>query len=115
MNLVVLATLGFLACDFYIYVLIHWIRQTRRKTANRSIVEDQANDFECGGPKRPIPIRPGRSEERQDRLRVQSEKPASAGMRSRSNSLGCRDCERNAYESIARSWNPARKSKSINN
>ena len=49
MNLIVLATLCFLACDFYIYVLIHWIREARRKIAKRSIVEGNANDCQYVG------------------------------------------------------------------
>jgi len=34
MNVIVLATFCFLACDFCIYGLIHWVREKRRKHAS---------------------------------------------------------------------------------
>ena len=109
MNLIVLATLCFLACEFYIYVLIHWIRETGRKTSTRSSVEDHSDDFEHSAPRRPVTISAGRSTRRQGRFAGRLAPRAGVAGRSSSGSVGCAECERQAYEAIAKSWSLGRK------
>lgn len=51
MTFIVLTAIGFLACAFYVYVLFHWMRDTKSKRTTRSAAEEQA-DEKCD-PKRP--------------------------------------------------------------
>jgi hypothetical protein len=44
MTLFVLAAICFLACSFYVYVLIHWSQETKRLTTTRSAAESQADE-----------------------------------------------------------------------
>ena len=109
MTPIVLTALGLLACGFYVYVLIHWILERQQKTSTRSTFEDQANEKALSGPKRPFISGSRKGTRRHDRFTARLQSPASVAMRSRSNSLGCHECERNAYEVIARSWSLHRK------
>ncbi len=51
MTLIVLTAICFLACALYVYVLIHWMRDTKRKRATQSVGENKAD--ENREPKRP--------------------------------------------------------------
>jgi len=87
MTVIVLTAICLLACAFYVYVLIHWIRETKRETTIRSAAEIQANEnYE---PKRLINI--------------------GAATRARSSGPCCHECEREVYEAIVRSWSMGRK------
>ena len=44
MALVVLATVCFLACVFLLFVLFEWTRDSKRKTTNRTAVNDSAGE-----------------------------------------------------------------------
>jgi hypothetical protein len=57
MTLIVLATICLLACAFYVYVLIHWSRDTKRKTTTHSAAENQAD--EDGERRRPYVVGSG--------------------------------------------------------
>jgi len=44
MTVIVLAAVGFLACAFFLFVLIQWTRGTKRKTTTRTAVDDAAGE-----------------------------------------------------------------------
>jgi len=83
----VLIVLAGVASVFYVYVLIHWIRDAKRKTTTRSASEIQANEnYE---PKRLIIIGSRKSAERSNRSTARSRQPASPAMRARSSGCCC--------------------------
>jgi len=43
-TLIVLTAICLLACVFHVYVLIHWIRETKREPTTRSAGENQTNE-----------------------------------------------------------------------
>ena len=102
MTVIVLTAICLLACAFYVYVLIHWIRETKREPTTRSAAENQTNE-NCER-KRPHTIGSRRLTGRDGRFTARSLRPASVAMRSRGSGLGCPECERNVYGLIARSW-----------
>jgi hypothetical protein len=95
------------ACVFYVYVLIHWIRDAKRKITTCSAAEIQAN--ENHKPKRLINIGSWKSAERPSRFAARSLRPTDPAMRAHSSGPYCHECERNVYEAIARSWSMGRK------
>jgi hypothetical protein len=107
MTLIVLATICFLACAFYVYVLFHWMRDTNRKRTTRYVAEDQAD--EKRDPKRPHIVGFRGSAGSDGRFAARSLRPASTAGRSRGSGPGGYECERNAYETIARSLSLGRK------
>jgi len=105
MSLFVLTAIGFLACGFYVYVLIHWMQETLRKRTTGSAAEDRQNRE----PQGLHIVGSGRATGRQDRFAARSVRPASVALRSSGSGFGCQECERNVYETIARSWNLGRR------
>jgi len=107
MTVIVLTAICLLACAFYVYVLIHWIRETKRETTIRSAAEIQANEnYE---PRRLINIGSWKSAERPSRFAARSPRPTGAATRARSSGPCCHECEREVYEAIVRSWSMGRK------
>jgi hypothetical protein len=107
MTLIVLATICLLACAFYVYVLIHWSRDTKRKTTTHSAAENQAG--EDGERRRPHVVGSRRAAGGDGRFAARSMLPASLAERSRGSAPGGHERERNAYETIARSLNLGRR------
>jgi hypothetical protein len=44
MALIVLVTICFLACVFLLFVLVQWMRDTKRKTTTRSAVDSEVGE-----------------------------------------------------------------------
>jgi hypothetical protein len=101
MTLIVLTTICLLSCAFYVYVMIHWIRETRRKRTIGPAASERAK--ESREPKHLLSIASGRASGRRDRFAARSQHPASVAMGSRGSNVRLWECERNAYETIARS------------
>jgi len=103
MTLIVLATICLPACAFYVYVLIHWSRDTKRKTTTHSAAENQAD--EDGERRRPYVVGSRRAAGGDGRFAARSMRPASLAERSRGCRPGCHESEWKVHEMIARSWN----------
>jgi len=85
MALIVLTTICFFACVFFLFTLVHWMRDTKRKTTIRSI------------PKTPGSSRPRVGTSRRTVTRHDDSSP------------GCVECERNAYARIARALSASKR------
>ena len=107
MSLIVLTAICFLACAFYVYVLIHWMRDTKRKKATHSAGENLAD--ENREPKRPHIIGSRRAPESHGRFAARSLRHASMAGRARGSAPACHQVEHNAYETIARAWSSGRR------
>jgi len=107
MILIVLAAVGFLACAFYLFVLFQWTRDTRRKTTTRTAVDDAAG--ESSEKKRPQVVGSRRAVEKRDRFSGRSRWIQSGRGRARDCRPGCNECERVAYEKVARSLRSAKR------
>ena len=103
MTLIVLAAICLLACAFYVYVLIHWSRDTKRKATTHSAAEKQA-DVD-GERRRPHVVGARRAAGGDGRFAAKSMRPASLAERSRGCRPGCHEYEWKVHEMIARSWN----------
>jgi uncharacterized membrane protein YccC len=101
MTLIVLATICLLACAFLLFVLFQWTRDTKRKTTARTAVDDAAG--EASEEKRPRIVASRRTSEKQNRLSRMSRFVPSKREQSRGCGPGCNECERTAYEKVARS------------
>src|ERR1700682_5134942 len=99
MALIALITICFLACVFLLFVLYQWTRDAKRKTATRSAIDSEAGDTR--GKKHPHIVGSPRAEERGDRSKVTSDPRNDRTARDRG--PRCNECERTAYERIARS------------
>src|SRR6266850_1960234 len=100
MALVVLATVCFLACVFLLFVLFEWTRDSKRKTTNRTAVNDSAGETD---EKKLQIVSPRRSIAKGDRFSRSSRWVQGMGERSRNCGPGSSECERTAYEKVARS------------
>jgi hypothetical protein len=98
MTVIVLAAVGFLACAFYLFVLFQWTRDTKRKTTT---VDDAAG--ETSEKKRPRIVASRGSSEERNRFPGKSRFVPSKRGQSRGCGPGCNECERIAYEKVARS------------
>jgi hypothetical protein len=107
MTLIVLATVCFLASVFLLFVLFQWTKDSKRKTTTRTAVGDAAGETE--EKKRLRIVSPRRNIEKQDRFSGSSRWVQSMGGRSRSCGSGCSECERTAYEKVARSLRSGKK------
>jgi hypothetical protein len=108
MTLIVLATICFLACVFLLFVLVQWMRDGNRKTKTRPVVDSEAG--ETRDTKHPHIVGARRAVERHDRFKVRSH-----GVTAVTERLGGRESaygerERMAYERIARSFKPGKRS-----
>ncbi len=107
MTLIILETISFLACAFYVYVLFHWMRDTKRKRTIHSTAENQAEEkFEQ---KRLHILGSSRAAGSEGRFAAGSLRPASMAERSRGSGPCGHERERNVYETIARSLSLGRR------
>ncbi len=98
MTVIVLAAVGFLACAFYLFVLFQWTRDTKRKVTR---VGDATGDTSEN--KRPQVVGSQRTVEKRDPSAERSRRFQRMRGRSRGCGPGCNECERIAYEKVARS------------
>jgi hypothetical protein len=102
MALIVLVIICFLASVFLLFVLVQWMRDTKRKTTTRAAVDSEVG--ETRETKHPHIVGSRRAGERRDRSKVRSHGVAAAAEGSDGRGLRCNECERIAYERIARSF-----------
>jgi hypothetical protein len=102
MALIVLATIGFLACVSLVFVLDQWMRDTKRKAKTHPNVD--SNVGETDEQKRPHVVASQRAVERRDRSKCAAHRMSRISRRSSARESGYSECERMAYERIARSW-----------
>jgi hypothetical protein len=101
MVLMVLATICFFACAFYLYVLSQWTRDKEHKSTTRPAADNEAGTqsekklIEIVGSRKPA--------EGRDRGKVRSHQALSGRERWRRRDPACDECERIAYEKIAAS------------
>jgi len=101
MTIIVLAAVGFLACAFFLFVLFQRTRDTKRKTTARTAVDDATGETSEKKPPQIAAFR--RTSEKQNRLSRMSRFVPSKRGQSRGCGPGCNECERTAYEKVARS------------
>jgi len=99
MTQIVLAAICLLACVFLLFVLFQWTRDTKRKTTTRTGVGDAAGGT---SEKTRLEVAARASTEKHDRSSGRSRWAQSRSSRSRGCGLGCNECERAAYEKVAR-------------
>jgi hypothetical protein len=104
MTLIVLAAICFLACAFFLFVLFQWTLDTKRKPTT---VDDAVG--ETDGKKRLQIDSPRRNIEKQDRFSGSLGEIQGTGGKSRDCGPGCSECERTAYEKVARSLRSGKK------
>ena len=102
MALIVLAIIGFLACVFLVFVLDQWMRGTKRKAKTHRNVG--SNVGETDEQKRPHVVGSQRAVEGRDRSKSAAHRMSRILSRSSAREFGYNECERMAYERIARSW-----------
>jgi hypothetical protein len=105
--LIVLTTICFLACVFLLFVLVQWMRDTKRKTTTRPAVDSEVD--ETREAKHPHVVGFRRTVERRDRFNVRSNRVAAATEPPGGCESGYDECERMAYERIARSFKPRKR------
>jgi len=106
MTLIVLATICFLACVFL--VLVQWMRDGKRKTTARPTADSEVS--ETRETKHPHIVGTRRIVERLDRFRVRSHGVTAATERPGGRESWYDERERMAYERIARSFKPGKRS-----
>jgi hypothetical protein len=104
-TLIVLTAICVLACAFYVYALSHWMPDTKDKRTTRPAAESQADEKQ----KPPLVMDSSRARGTDALFAARSQRPTINAGRSRGSRFGCPECERNAYEAIARSWSKNRK------
>jgi hypothetical protein len=102
MALIVLATICLLACFFLLFVLVQWMRDTKRKTTNRPVIDNKA--VEKNEENRPHAIGSHREVERRDRSKVAARRMSIVTKGSKFSDSWNDERERIAYERIARSF-----------
>jgi cytoskeletal protein RodZ len=100
MTLIVLAAICLMACVFFLFVLMQWTRDANRKTITRTAVDDAAG--RTNEEKLHI-VSPRRNIEKPDSSSGSSRWVHGMGGRSCGCGPGCSECERTAYEKVARS------------
>ena len=100
MTLIVLAAICLLACGFFLFVLVQWTRDASPKTITRTAVDDAAGRT---NEKKLQIVSPRRNIEEPGSSSGNSRWVQGTGGRSRGCGPGCRECERTAYEKVARS------------
>jgi len=107
MALIVLATICFLAYVFLLFVLVQWMRDTKRKTTTRPAVDSEVG--ETRETEHPHTVGSRRTVERPDRFEGRLHRVAAAAERSSGRESGCNESERIAYEKIVRSFKPGKR------
>src|ERR1700747_846567 len=107
MTLIVFVAFCLLACAFLLFVLFQWTRDTKRKTTPRTTVDDAAGG--SSGKTRPQAAARA-STEKHDRFSGRSRWAQSRSSQSRGCGPGCNECERTAYEKVARSLRSSKRS-----
>jgi ABC-type nickel/cobalt efflux system permease component RcnA len=100
MALIVLAIIGLLACVFLVFVLVQWMRDTKRKTKTHSNAD--SNVGETHEQKQPHVVGSLRAGERRDPFKSAAYRMSRISRRSSTRKSGY--SERMAYERITRSW-----------
>ena len=108
MALIVLTTICLLACVFLLFVLYQWMRDTKRKTTTRPAVDNEVD--ETHETKHPHILRARKAVERGDRSGVRSHRADAATEPLGGRESGYDERERIAYERIARSFKPGKRS-----
>ena len=108
MVLIVLIMICLLACVFLLFVLYQWMRDAKPKTKTRPVVDNEVD--ETRETKHPHIVGTGRTVERRDRFKVRSHRVAAATERPRGRGPGYNECERMAYERIAKSFKSGKRS-----
>jgi hypothetical protein len=101
MALIVLATICFLACVFLVFVLVQWMRDTKRRAGTRRPADNKL------GERREKPLQTvdsRRTEEERDCFKVEARRMSSIAERSKIRETERNKRERIVYESIARSF-----------
>lgn len=102
MALIVLTAICLLACVFLLFVLVQWTRDGKRKKTTRHVVDDDVR--ETRETKRPHIVSDRKTVEGRDRLKLRSHRGASTAKRPSGREPGYNECERMAFERIARSF-----------
>ncbi len=102
MTFVVLATICFLACVFYLFVLVQWTRDTKRKRTTRLVVDSK--EGETREEKLPITGGSRRTGAKRDRSRDGAHQISIVSEQSGGRESWSDERERIAYERIARSF-----------
>jgi hypothetical protein len=106
MTLIVLTTICLLACVFLLFVLIQWMRDSKRKTTTRPVVDKKA--AEIRETKHPYIVGARKAMERRDRFKGGSRRLPTVTKRRGGRESGYDERERIAYERIVRSFKPGK-------
>ena len=101
MTLIVLTTICLLASGFFLFVRFQWTRDSKRKTTTRTAADDAAG--EANENKRLQIVGSQRTVEKRDRSAGRSRRIQKMRGQLRGCGPGCNECERTAYEKVARS------------
>jgi uncharacterized iron-regulated membrane protein len=101
MALIVLATICFLACVFLVFVLVQWMRDTKRRAGTRPAADNNSGERR---EKQPQTVDSRRIEEKRDRFKVEARRMSSIAERSTIRESQRNERERIVYERIARSF-----------
>jgi hypothetical protein len=112
MALIVLTTICFFACVFLLFVLVKGMRETKRNATTRPVVDSKVSDKreEKREEKPPHALDSRRIVERRDRFKVGARRVPTAKERSGSCESWYDERERIAYDRIARSFRPGKRS-----
>jgi hypothetical protein len=102
MALIALTTICLLACIFLLFVLIQWMRDTKRKTTTRPEVNSRVGETRATRHLHIVGDR--RTVERRDRFKVKAGRVSTSTDRSGIRKSWYDERERMAYERIARSF-----------
>ena len=102
MALIALTTICLLACGFFLFVLIQWMRDTKRETTTRPEVDSRVG--ETRATRHPHIVGDRRTVERRDRFKVKAHRMSTSTERSGIRKSWYDERERMAYERIARSF-----------
>jgi len=107
MTIIALGAICLLACVFFLFVLFQWTRDPKRKTATPTAVDGGARN---SADKQNLQIvRPERNIEEPDSVSGSFRRVQGKRGRSHDCGPGCNQCERTAYEKVARSFRASKK------
>jgi hypothetical protein len=104
MALIVLTAICFFSCVFLLFVLVKWMRDTKRKTKTRPVVDN--NVGETHQETRPHVVVFRKNVGKRDRLKAGAHRMSTIAERLSGRESWYGERERIAYERIARSWRP---------